>query len=65
MFYIINVAFNERHFFETHKNSIPNKETLEKVYKVFQKKFPLKEGYDILVYDEVGKFIDMEYLNDN
>ena len=63
MFYQINVSTNEGHFFETNKNSIPNEATMEKVYKVFKEKFPAKEGYEILVYDEVGKFIDMEYLN--
>ena len=63
MCYIINVSTNEGHFFETHKNSIPNKETMEKVYKVFKEKFPVNEGYEVLVYNEVGKFLDMNYLN--
>lgn len=63
MFYIINVSLNERHFFETDKYSIPDKATMEKVYKVFKEKFPREEGYDILVWDMVGKFIDMGYLD--
>lgn len=63
LFYQINVSLNGQHFFETDINSIPNKTTMEKVYKVFKEKFPIEEGYDILVWDKVGKFIDMEYLN--
>ena len=63
MFYIINVSTNEGHFFETNKNSIPNEATMEKMYKVFKKKFPVKEGYEILVYNEVGKFVDTEYMD--
>lgn len=63
MFYQINVSLNGQHFFETDKYSIPNKVTMEKLYKVFKEKFPIEEGYDILVWDMVGKFIDMECLN--
>ena len=65
MFYQINVSLNGTHFFETDKYSIPNNETMEKMYKVFKEKFPKEEGYDILVWDMVGRFIDTNYLNDN
>lgn len=63
MFYIINVSTNEGHFFETHKNSIPNEATMEKMYRVFKEKFPVKEGYEILVYNEVGQFVNTEYMD--
>lgn len=63
MFYQINVALNGQHFFETDKHSITNKEALERAYKVLQEKFPTEEGYDILVWDMVGKFVDMEYMD--
>lgn len=64
MYYEINVALNGQHFFATDKRSITNKHTLEKVYKVLKEKFPLEEGYDILVsyYETVGKFVDMNYM---
>lgn len=64
MYYEINVALNGQHFFATDKRSITNKATLEKVYKVLKEKFPLEEGYDIIVsqYETVGKFVDMEYM---
>ena len=65
LFYQINVSLNGQHFFETDINSIPNKATMEKVYKVFKEKFPIEEGYDILVWDMVGKFVDTNYLNDD
>jgi hypothetical protein len=40
---------------------------MEKVYKVLKEKFPLEEGYDILVtyYETVGKFVDTNYLNED
>lgn len=63
MFYIINVSTNEGHFFETNKYSITHKEKMEKMYKVFKEKFPREEGYDILVWDEHGKFVDTEYMD--
>lgn len=66
MFYEINVSLNGQHLFATDKRSVVTKADLERVYKVFKEKFPMKEGYDILVskYDTVGTFVDMEYLND-
>ena len=60
MLYFINVSTEEGHLFETTKN---NKTYIERVYKVFQGKFPKNEGYEILVFDEIGRFIDMDYLN--
>lgn len=68
MYYEINVALNGQHFFATDKRSITNKATMEKVYKILKEKFPLTEGYDIIVsrYETVGTFIDTDYLsNDN
>lgn len=65
MYYEINVALNGQHFFATDKRSITNKGAMERVYKVFKEKFPLEEGYDILVsrVDTVGTFVDTEYLD--
>ena len=60
MLYFINVSTEEGHLFATEKN---NKTYTEKAYRVFQEKFPQEEGYEILVFDEIGRFIDMEYLN--
>lgn len=64
MYYEINVALNGQHFFATDKRSITNRGALEKVYKVLKEKFPLEEGYDIIVseYNTVGKFVDMNYI---
>ena len=64
MYYEINVTLNGQHFFATDKRSITNKKVLEKVYKVLKEKFPLEEGYDIIVsqYETVGKFVDMNYI---
>lgn len=64
MYYEINVSLNGQHLFATDKRSITNKRALEAVYKVLQEKFPLEEGYDIIVsqYETVGKFVDMNYM---
>lgn len=64
MYYEINVALNGKHLFATDKRSITSKEKVEKVYKIFKEKFPMEDGYDILVsyYETVGKFVDMNYL---
>ena len=53
MYYEINVAkFNEKtgrydHFFATDERSITNMFKLEEVVKVFKKKFPEEEGYNL------------------
>ena len=62
MYYEINVALNGQHFFATDKRSITTKRDLKKVYSVLKEKFPLEEGYDILIthYETVGKYVDME-----
>jgi hypothetical protein len=67
MYYEINVSLNGQHLFATDKRSITNKATMEKVYKILKEKFPLEEGYDIIVsrYETVGTFVDTNYLNDN
>ena len=64
MYYEINIALNGQHFFATDKRSITNQRALEKVYKVLKEKFPVEEGFDILVthYETVGKFVDMNYM---
>jgi hypothetical protein len=64
MYYEINVALNGQHFFATDKRSITNKIALKVVYKILKEKFPIEEGYDIMVtqYDTVGKFIDMDNI---
>lgn len=62
MLYFINVSAQDGHLFETTKN---NKTYIERAYKVFQEKFPQNEGYEILVFDETGRSVDMEYLNNN
>lgn len=62
MYYEINVALNGKHFFATDKRSITNKRALKDVYKVFKEKFPLEEGYDMIVscVETTGKHVDME-----
>lgn len=66
MFYEINVSLNGQHLFATNKRSVTTKTDLERVYKVFKEKFPMKEGYNILVshYDTIGTSVNMEYLNE-
>ena len=62
MYYEINVALNGQHFFATDKRSITNKIALKVVYKILKEKFPIEEGYDIIVsqYETSGTFVDME-----
>lgn len=66
MYYEINVALNGQHFFATDKRSITNKIALEVVYKILKEKFPLEEGYSIIVsqVETRGKFVDMNYLEE-
>lgn len=63
-YYEINVSLNGQHFFATDKRSITNKIALKIVYKILKEKFPLEEGYDIIVsqYETVGKFVDTEQI---
>ncbi len=49
MHYEINVSFAGRHFFATAKHSIDTKEKLKEVLEVMVKKFPEKEGYELMV----------------
>ena len=49
MYYEINVAFKGRHFFATADRSITDRKTAEDTYRIFQKKFPASEGYEISV----------------
>lgn len=67
MYYEINISLNGVHFFATDKRSITNKNALEKVYKVLEKKFPREEGYELLVshVETFGKYIDMETYFEN
>lgn len=66
MYYEINVALNGKHFFATDKRSITNYNKLKEVYKVFKKKFPSEEGYDMTIsfIETVGKHVDMEKLKE-
>lgn len=65
MYYEINVSLNEKHFFATDKRSITTKSQMEKVYKIFKEKFPLSEGYEILVskMETRGTFVDTNYMD--
>jgi len=47
MYYEINIAFNGKHFFATHKRSITDSETFVKVFAILNKKFPEREGYSL------------------
>lgn len=62
MYYEINVALNGQHFFATDKRSITNQVALKVVYKILKEKFPVEEGYSILVsqVETTGRYIDME-----
>ena len=62
MYYEINVSLHGRHFFATDKRSITTERALKEVYPIIKKKFPLEEGYDILVSctKTTGRYIDME-----
>lgn len=61
-YYEINVSLNGRHLFATDKRSITSERALKEVYEVFKKKFPMEEGFDILVsyWETVGKPVNME-----
>lgn len=58
-YYEINVSLNGVHFFATHKRSLPDKRTMQKVLEVFKEKFPESEGYRIMVTAEstYGEYI--------
>ena len=62
MYYEINVSLNGRHFFATDKRSITNKRALKEVYTILEEKFPIEEGYIILVscVETTGRYLDME-----
>ena len=62
MYYEINVSKDGRHFFATDKRSITNKRALKEVYPIIKEKFPVEEGYIILVscMETKGRYIDME-----
>lgn len=62
MFYEINVSKDGRHFFATDKRSITTERALKEVYPIIKEKFPLEEGYDILVSrtETTGRYINME-----
>jgi len=59
MYYEINVSLNGRHFFATTKRSCSTFESLQKVYEVIHEKFPVSEGYSILVtsYSTTGTHV--------
>lgn len=57
MYYEINVSLNGKHLFATAEHSITNQSQMEKVYELFQKKFPESEGYrlDVTLWEKRGK----------
>ena len=65
MYYEINVSLDGKHFFATDKRSITHEAQMEKVYKILKQKFPLEEGYDILVskMETRGTFVDTNYMD--
>lgn len=52
MYYEINVALLGRHFFATAPRSIPGKYELSKILPVIVEKFPVSEGYEIMLTQE-------------
>jgi hypothetical protein len=65
MYYEINVSLDGKHFFATDKRSLTHKAQMEKVYKILKEKFPISEGYDILVskVEVTGIFVDTNYMD--
>ena len=49
MYYEINVSKDGKHLFATAKRSISFYWELERVYRIFEEKFPKYEGYEITV----------------
>ena len=49
MYYEVNVALNGKHLFATAEHSITNEYQMEKIYELFQQKFPKSEGYTLRV----------------
>lgn len=49
MYYEINVSKDGKHLFATDKRSIKYYWELERVYRIFEQKFPEREGYKITV----------------
>ena len=60
MYYEINVSKDGKHLFATDKRSIEFYWELERVYQIFEQKFPEYEGYKITVikWTETGREID-------
>lgn len=61
MHYEINVALNGSHFFATADRSFQSEHSLKAAIKLFKKKFPVSEGYSILVtkWESKGQGIDI------
>ncbi len=61
MFYEINVALKNRHFFATAERSIGTREELVRVMEVFEKAFPESEGYKMTVthYRKIGEMVPL------
>lgn len=53
MYYEINVSLNGQHFFATAKRSITDEKKLKQVLAVLVAKFPMKEGYDLVVESHI------------
>lgn len=55
-YYEINVSLNGKHLFATAEHSITSRKQMEEVYKLFEEKFPEKDGYalDVTVWRKTG-----------
>lgn len=64
MYYEINIALNGSHFFATAKRSLTSKPVMLKVLKVIDVKFPVSEGYTIMVSEEheSGMILDKDEI---
>ncbi len=64
MYYEINVSKDNQHLFATAKRSIGDRMTLLRVFAILDKKFPAKEGYDLMVSHnfETGKYMSVRTI---
>ncbi len=61
-YYEINVSLNGRHLFATAPRSARTEEDVNKIMKIFIKKFPKEEGFEISIehWKCYGELIDWE-----
>jgi hypothetical protein len=62
MNYEINVSLNGKHLFATHPRSIPNKESLARVYTEIKSRFKEEDGFRVMVIrqETVGTPVDVQ-----